>query len=380
MTETILTNARLLAEGEEFDGTLVLDGAIIREVGRGPSRVSGAIDCGGDYLAPGLVELHTDNLERHLSPRPGVDWPHRSAILAHDAELAGTGITTVFDALRVGSIVSDERSRYGRYARPMADEILGMRAEGALRISHFLHLRAEVCSETLIAEMDEFGPADRVGIVSLMDHTPGQRQFTDLTQLKRYLRGKYSMTEAEIAAHIGFQQTLGARVRDAHEGAAVAAARRYGATLASHDDTTAEHVARSAAHGVGLAEFPTTRAAAEACRAHGIAVMMGAPNLIRGGSHSGNVAAEELARAGLLDAFSSDYVPAALLQAAVRLAPVAGGMAAAIATVTAAPAAAAGLADRGRLAPGLRADLLRFALIGGAPRVVETWVQGRRVA
>jgi alpha-D-ribose 1-methylphosphonate 5-triphosphate diphosphatase len=131
---------------------------------------------------------------------------------------------------------------------------------------------------------------------------------------------------------------------------------------------------------VGLAEFPTTRAAAEACRAHGIAVMMGAPNLIRGGSHSGNVAAEELARAGLLDAFSSDYVPAALLQAAVRLAPVAGGMAAAIATVTAAPAAAAGLADRGRLAPGLRADLLRFALIGGAPRVVETWVQGRRVA
>jgi alpha-D-ribose 1-methylphosphonate 5-triphosphate diphosphatase len=342
--------------------------------------VAGAIDCGGDYLAPGLVELHTDNLERHLSPRPGVDWPHRSAILAHDAELAGTGITTVFDALRVGSIVSDERSRYGRYARPMADEILGMRAEGALRISHFLHLRAEVCSETLEAEMDEFGPADSVGIVSLMDHTPGQRQFTDLTQLKRYLRGKYSMTEAEIAAHIGFQQTLGARVRDAHEGAAVAAARRYGATLASHDDTTAEHVARSAAHGVGLAEFPTTRAAAEACRAHGIAVMMGAPNLIRGGSHSGNVAAEELARAGLLDAFSSDYVPAALLQAAVRLAPVAGGMAAAIATVTAAPAAAAGLADRGRLAPGLRADLLRFALIGGAPRVVETWVQGRRVA
>jgi len=380
MTETILTHARLLAGGEEFDGTLVLDGATIREVGRGPSRVAGAIDCGGDYLAPGLVELHTDNLERHLSPRPGVDWPHRSAILAHDAELAGTGITTVFDALRVGSVVSDERSRYGRYARPMADEILGMRAEGALRISHFLHLRAEVCSETLIAELDEFGPADRVGIVSLMDHTPGQRQFTDLTQLKRYLRGKYSMTEAEIAAHIGFQQTLGARVRDAHEAAAVAAARRYGATLASHDDTTAEHVARSAAHGVGLAEFPTTRAAAEACRAHGIAVMMGAPNLIRGGSHSGNVAAEELARAGLLDAFSSDYVPAALLQAAVRLAPVAGGMAAAIATVTAAPAAAAGLADRGRLAPGLRADLLRFALIGGAPRVVETWVQGRRVA
>ncbi|MFZ9949638.1 MAG: alpha-D-ribose 1-methylphosphonate 5-triphosphate diphosphatase [Gemmobacter sp.] len=380
MTETILTNARILAEGAEFDGTLILQGATIRAVERGRSHAPGAIDCGGDFLCPGLVELHTDNLERHLSPRPGVDWPHRSAILAHDAELAGTGITTVFDALRVGSIVSDERSRYGRYARPMADEILGMRAEGAFRISHFIHLRAEVCSETLEAELDEFGTEDRVGILSLMDHTPGQRQFTDLTQLKRYLRGKYSMTEEEIAAHIGRQRDLGARVRDRHEGAAVAAAGRYGATLASHDDTTPEHVARSAAHGVRLAEFPTTRAAAEACRAHGIAVMMGAPNLIRGGSHSGNVAAEELAQAGLLDAFSSDYVPAALLQAAVRLAPIAGGMAGAIATVTAAPAAAAGLADRGRLAPGLRADLLRFGLTLGAPRVVETWVQGRRVA
>ena len=262
----------------------------------------------------------------------------------------------------------------------MADEILGMRAEGALRISHFLHLRAEVCSETLEAEMDEFGPADRVGIVSLMDHTPGQRQFTDLTQLKRYLRGKYSMTEAEIAAHIGFQQTLGARVRDAHEGAAVAAARRYGATLASPDDTTAEHVARSAAHGGGLAEIPTTRAAAEACRAHGIAVMMGAPNLIRGGSHSGNVAAEELARAGLIDVLSSDYVPAGLLIGAFALGAILGDVAAGLAAASAAPAAAAGLADRGRLVPGLRADVIRIADDGPLPRLRGVWSAGLRVA
>ncbi|MFZ8941344.1 MAG: alpha-D-ribose 1-methylphosphonate 5-triphosphate diphosphatase [Gemmobacter sp.] len=379
MTETILTNARILAEGAEFDGTLILQGATIRAVEQGRSHAPGAIDCGGDFLCPGLVELHTDNLERHLSPRPGVDWPHRSAILAHDAELAGTGITTVFDALRVGSIVSDERSRYGRYARPMADEILGMRAEGAFRISHFIHLRAEVCSETLEAELDEFGTEDRVGILSLMDHTPGQRQFTDLTQLKRYLRGKYSMTEEEIAAHIGRQRDLGARVRDRHEGAAVAAAGRYGATLASHDDTTPEHVARSAAHGVRLAEFPTTRAAAEACRAHGIAVMMGAPNLIRGGSHSGNVAAEELARAGLIDVLSSDYVPAGLLIGAFVLGAMLGDPAKGLAAASAAPADAAGLRDRGRLIPGLRADVIRIADDGPLPRLRGVWSAGVRV-
>ena len=151
---------------------------------------------------PGLIELHTDNLERHIEPRPKVDWPHAAAIIAHDAELAAVGITTVFDALRVGSLVSNGKPNYGEYARALADEILGLRAEGALRISHFLHLRAEVCSETLIEELEKFGPADRVGIVSLMDHTPGQRQFRDLSKLKQYVQGRRGLSEQEFAAHV----------------------------------------------------------------------------------------------------------------------------------------------------------------------------------
>ena len=121
--------------------------------------------------------MHTDNLEHHIEPRPKVNWPHASAIIAHDAELACVGITTVFDALRVGSVVSTKKANYGEYARKLANEIQDLRAKGALRISHLLHLRAEVCSETLIAELAKFGPQDGIGIVSLMDHTPGQRQF-----------------------------------------------------------------------------------------------------------------------------------------------------------------------------------------------------------
>jgi alpha-D-ribose 1-methylphosphonate 5-triphosphate diphosphatase len=166
----------------------------------------------------------------------------------------------------------------------------------------------------------------------------------------------------------------------AHEAAAVAAAARFGAVLASHDDTTAGHVATSAAYGIRLAEFPTTTEAAQACHDHGIAVMMGAPNLIRGGSHSGNVAAAELAEMGLLDIVSSDYVPAALLSSAVRLGTIWNDLARGIATVTAAPAAAAGLADRGRLEVGARADLIRFRLLGETPVMRETWVSGQRVA
>jgi len=382
LAETVLTNARLVLEDEVIHGSLCLRDGVIAAIDSGRSAMPGAIDCEGDHVAPGLIELHTDNLERHMSPRPGVDWPHASAIIAHDAELAGVGITTVFDALRIGSERpgGDGGARYQAYARPMATEILGMRAEGALKISHFLHLRAELCSETLEEELDGFTPEDRVGIVSLMDHTPGQRQFADLTQLRTYMKGKHGLGDAAFEGHVARRRALGERVRDRHEAAAVAGARRLGAILASHDDTTPDHVAASAAHGARLAEFPTTPAAAEACRAHGIAVMMGAPNLIRGGSHSGNVSAGALAEAGLLDILSSDYVPAALLMGAVRLGADCGNMARGIARVTAAPADAAALADRGRLAPGLRADVIRFALVAGAPVLRGTWVRGSRVA
>ena len=379
-TETILANATLVLPTGTLRGQVrMLDGRIT-DIAEGTGLPTGAIDCAGDLVMPGLIELHTDNLERHIEPRPKVDWPHAAAIIAHDAELASVGITTVFDALRVGSVVSNTKANYGEYARALADEILGLRAEGALRISHFLHLRAEVCSETLVEELDKFGPADRIGIVSLMDHTPGARQFRDLSKLKDYYIGKHGISDADWDAHVAAQLALKERNGAVHEAAAVAAARRYGAVLASHDDTEADHVTRSAEHGAHFAEFPTTVEAARACRDHKIKVMMGAPNLIRGGSHSGNVAAEDLARADLLDIVSSDYVPSSLLSAALRLGDLWGNLARGIATVTAAPAKAAGLDDRGHLEPGARADVIRVARVGSAGAVRGVWVQGNRVA
>ncbi len=379
MSDLILANATLVLPDETRRGAVRVVNGHIAEISDGTGVPVGAVDCEGDLIAPGLIELHTDNLERHIQPRPKVDWPHASAIVAHDAELAGVGITTVFDAMRVGSIPSGKAS-YGAYARGLASELLDLRARGALRISHFLHLRAEVCSATLSAELDAFGPDDRVRIVSLMDHTPGQRQFRDLTKLAAYVKGKHSMTDADFADHVAQLKDLRACFGAEHEAAAVAAAARFGAVLASHDDTTAAQVATSAGYGIRLAEFPTTLEAATACRAQGIAVMMGAPNLIRGGSHSGNVAAGDLAQAGLLDILSSDYVPSALLSSALRLGEIWGDCARGLATVTAAPAAATGLTDRGRIAPGLRADLIRIRMIDATPVVRATFVQGVRVA
>lgn len=380
MNDLILANATLVLANETVTGSVQFKDGLIADIATGGHVPAGAHDLGGDLLMPGLIELHTDNLERHIEPRPKVNWPHASAIVAHDGELASVGITTVFDALRVGSVVSNSKANYGEYARLLADEILDLRAKGALRINHLLHLRAEVCSETLIAELDKFGPADSIGIVSLMDHTPGQRQFRDLTQLRHYVCGKHGLSEDQFEDHVADQMALTARLGAAHEAAAVAASRRYGAVLASHDDTLAEHVARSSQHGAQLAEFPTTVEAATACRDAGILVMMGAPNLIRGGSHSGNVAASDLAKADLLDILSSDYVPSSLMTGALMLGDIWGDLARGIATVTANPAKSVGLMDRGSIQIGLRADLVRIGRVAGIAQQRGLWVAGQRVA
>ena len=379
MTQEItFANARLILKETVVRGAIRLRNGMIADIATGTSIPKGAHDMEGDYIAAGLVELHTDNLERHMTPRPKVDWPHRAAILAHDRELAGAGITTVFDAIRVGSIISDG-NRYQRYARAMADEILWMRDAGALRISHHIHLRAEICSETLREELAEFGPQDRIGIVSMMDHTPGQRQFRDLAKFEAYMRGKHSFGEAEFTAHVDYLYSLQKQFGTLHETATVAAAARYGAALASHDDTTAAQVDASHGHGVKLAEFPTTLEAAQTCHAMGIATIMGAPNVIRGGSHSGNVAAIDLAQADRLDILSSDYVPAGLLMAALQLGDLWGNLARGIATVTHAPALHSGLRDRGTLEIGMRADIIRFKRLDGLAILKETWSAGQRV-
>lgn len=357
----ILTNAKLVLADEVMKGTVVVKNGVIVGIDQGNSALSQAIDCDGSYVSAGLVELHTDNLERHLEPRPGVNWPIKTAVIAHDAELYGCGVTTVFDAMRVGSIPTGS-GQYAAYARGLADAILGLKEKGLLKISHFLHLRAEICSATLSEELASFSNNDQVGIVSLMDHTPGQRQFRNMDKFKAYVTGKKKLDENGYNQHVEMLKALRNEHGTRHENITVEEATRLGAVLASHDDTTIEHVNVSKSRGIKVAEFPTTLEAAKACRENGISIMMGAPNLIRGGSHSGNVSALELAQNELLDVISSDYVPAALLQSAIQLGDLWGDLPKALRTVTLNPARAAGFSDRGEIALGKRADLICFSM------------------
>ncbi len=379
MTSHIFANAAILTEGRQFMGQITIENGMITAVQESNKIPQGAEDCNGDFVSPGLIELHTDNLERHLEPRPEVSWPVRSAVLAHDHELASTGITTVFDAIRVGSILSNKKARYERYARKTVTAINALMTEGSLKISHFIHLRAETCSETLIEELDEFNDDDRVLMVSLMDHTPGQRQFRDISKLEKYLSDKHSMNKEQLNDYFNFQRGLQEKLGAIHAAATVAKAKAFNALLASHDDTTIDDVVGSKSNGAGLAEFPTTLEAAKACREQGISIMMGAPNLVRGGSHSGNIAAAELDDYNLLDVLSSDYVPASLLLGAIILGLRRGNMASGMSTVTSAPAKAAGLDDRGVIMSGKRADIIRFKLMEENPVIKSVYANGRRV-
>ena len=374
-----LANARLITDDGIVTGSVTVSDGLIASVESGDNVPAGAVDCGGDFLSPGLVELHTDNLERHLKPRPGVRQPTVDALLAHDGELASTGITTVFDALRVGSVISVGRNAYEPYAIEAAAELESLRENRRLKIDHHIHLRAEICSETLVDELDGFRRAQRIGIVSLMDHTPGQRQFRNMDQLMQYLQGKHGMSDSQFQDHCVRMKTLQARNGRLHRDAAVRFAADAGAVLASHDDTTVADVAESKEVRCVLAEFPTTMEAAAECNDAGMAVMMGAPNLMRGKSHSGNISADELVAPGYLQILSSDYVPSTLLRAAVKLAHRIDNISAAMATVTSEPARVTGLDDRGRLAVGLRADMLRFGIEDIHPIIRGVWSGGRQV-
>jgi alpha-D-ribose 1-methylphosphonate 5-triphosphate diphosphatase len=338
-----------------------------------------AQDLGGDYLLPGLVELHTDNLEKYMSPRPGVDWPSASAVLTHDAQIVSAGITTVFDALAIGDV--NPRGKRMQQLPAMLEAIAAAAQAGQMRADHRLHLRCEVCHPDTLAVFRDLVEHPLVQLVSVMDHSPGQRQFAKEDKYREYYMGKYHLSEAEMDAFIREQVVNSRQHTDRQRRAIVADCQARGISVASHDDASLEHVQESAGFGMAIAEFPTTLEAARASHELGLNVLMGAPNIVRGGSHSGNVAAAELALHGVLDILSSDYYPASLLQAALLLTGQDNGydLPRAIATVSRVPAQAAGLNDRGEIRAGLRADLVQAQVHAGQAVIQQVWRQAKRV-
>lgn len=379
MSEFALANARIVLDGEVIEGSVLVRDGLIAAID--PGAASHAEDVGGDFIVPGLVELHTDHFENHYRPRPGVTWNAMAALQSHDAQIAGAGITTVFDAVRIGS--DPEVGDIGDDVRAMVEAVASADADGRLRADHRIHLRCELPTPDAAQHFEEHCGNPIVGLASLMDHTPGQRQYTTLEHYTAYYQKKMRLSDAEMAQFIADRQAEHDLYADDNRAAILELGREAGLAFASHDDATVAHVDEAVRDGMSIAEFPTTIEAARASHAAGLAVLMGAPNVVRGKSHNGNVSAAELAGAGVLDVLSSDYVPFALLHAAFLLPERVEGISLpqAMGMVTARPAAAAKLADRGEIAVGKRADLVRVRRRDGdVPVVRAVWRQGQRVS
>ncbi|RWJ60460.1 MAG: alpha-D-ribose 1-methylphosphonate 5-triphosphate diphosphatase [Mesorhizobium sp.] len=381
--ELTLTGARLVLPDETFEGTVHVKEGLISDVSAGRSSVPAAVDLEGGYLSPGLVDLHTDNVEKHALPRTGVIWNPLSAVAAHDAVVTAAGITTVFDSLSLGSTTRDNTEK-GDRARivPLIVEAIGTARDlGLLRADHFLHLRCEITDEDVVSAFEPHADNPLVKLVSVMDHAPGHRQSPQVDRFRAMQIRDYGWSEEDadrrVAEWIEASRTIGPR----NQASIIALARARQLPIASHDDETPEHVREAHGAGVTISEFPTTRTAAETAHSLGVRVLMGAPNVVRGLSHSGNVSARELATTGHLDILASDYVPASMLHGALQLTsdPIGLSLPSAIATITLNPALAADLSDRGAIKIGARADLCHFIEIGDVPLVRGVWKEGARV-
>lgn len=376
----VLANAEVITAEAVFRGAVTLMGDSIAEVTEGGAVPSGAIDCGGEMLIPGMVDLHTDHCERHAVPRPGVHWDPLQAAIAHDAQVAAAGITTVFDSLVVGLRDADQ-TRRDLLGQIMAAVEKG-ESLGLFRSQHVLHLRCEVTDPTLLDQIEPHLDHPLVRLVSVMEHTVGQRQFPDPEKYREILINLFDVPPDKVDERFRRDAEASRTFAPTYREAVCRMAQEKGIPVAAHDDETLEHVEEAARLGMAISEFPTTLVAAEAARARGMATIMGAPNVVKGGSQSGNVSAMELARAGLLDILASDYVPISMLAATLRLTEddVGLSLSEAVKMASLAPAEAAGLHDRGEIAPGKRADLLWVRRVDHHPVIRQVYTAGQRVA
>ena len=371
-----LANARLVLEDRVVDGGLHVENGLI--AGIDVARDGAVIDCGGDFVLPGLVDLHTDNVEHYFFPRPGVQWSASlMAVLAHDSQMMAAGITTVFDSLSLGEY--DGTGRRGRLLKQAIEAISQAVEQGLMRAEHFFHFRCELSDAGLANIVVPYLDNPLLKLLSVMDHTPGQRQWWNLDLFREYRRTKNgtAWTDEEFELYMIERRRLQAEFVPTFRNMVHEAGAARNIPIASHDDTTIADVDDSHAHGISISEFPTSMEAAQRAHDLGMKIVMGAPNVVLGRSHSGNVSATDLSDAGLLDILTSDYVPSSLLHAPFILADKGLPLADAIAMVTSKPADALGLADRGRIAPGLRADLVRVRLVDGMPVVRGIWVGGQ---
>ncbi len=374
-----VVNARLVTpEAVIANGSLQVDRGRIAAVQAGPLEGDGPrIDAAGALLIPGLVDLHSDANEKAIQPRPRARFPVPLALQELDKIMAACGVTTIYHCVAFSN--GQKGLRATREARELIRSI--RRCREHLLCTTRIHLRYDITLVDAVPLIGRLVDEGVVDLLSFMDHTPGQGQFASYAAFRDYLGRHHQYTDAEVRAVVRKRLADREAVNDNDLHDLARRARKRDIPLASHDDDTAEKVRQLAGMGVTISEFPVTLEAAQAARAAGMHVAMGAPNLLMGKSTNGNLTAQDALGEGLLDIVCSDYAPMTLLHAALSLARTKTmGLPEAIARFSLKPAEAAGIdADTGSLDTGKRADMVLVDVTTAVPRVVRTFVAGCQV-
>ncbi|MEM8778129.1 MAG: alpha-D-ribose 1-methylphosphonate 5-triphosphate diphosphatase [Cyanobacteria bacterium P01_G01_bin.49] len=374
--KTYLTNARIILPNEILeDASLLIEDGIITDINHDNSRNIPTVNLQGQYLIPGAIDLHCDAIEKEIEPRPGIFFPREFAISQIDRRNAMAGITTPFHA------ISFAHEELGVRNNEMAAEIVRAihQYQPHALVDNRVHCRYEITDPTSLPTLLDLLAEDSIHLFSLMDHTPGQGQFKDLQAYQTYLSRTYNKTADEITATIErkLNNAVGATERIE---ILITQALSKNVAIASHDDDTPERVQTMGKMGVKLSEFPINLATAKEARSQGLSTIFGAPNLLRGQSQSGSMKAIDAISHQVASCLCSDYSPATLLTAVFRLPDMSPlTLPQAIALVSANPAKALNLGDRGEIAVGKRADLAAVQMVKGLPQVTQTWVAGNNI-
>ena len=376
----IIKNANIVTLNDTFIGSINFNETILN-IDKGNLNNSNAIDFEGDYLLPGLIELHTDNLEKHFIPRPNAIWPNKiAAAIANDNEIVSSGITTVFDAILVGN--------YTKIRTSILDDIITSITRGKdlglFKADHHLHYRCELSDPELLETLEKYSDNKYIALASLMDHTPGQRQWRNKEKMLEFYgkgsnftsHGAYDFDEKMLRIEKTAKE---AEKKNRPKVSTIWREKKI--IMASHDDTTEEHVNEASKNGIYISEFPTTLEAVKQAKKLKMKTVLGAPNFIRNKSHSDNVSVNDLVdnNFDLVDIFSSDYVPLSLIQSVFKLLHKGVNLSESTKLVSYNPANSVGLDDRGHIEINKRSDFLRVAFVENTPLIKEVYIKGKRV-
>ncbi len=371
--QTIIRSTNVLIDGKFKGADIVIQGNIITAV-EPYKTIDIAIDLGDRRIVPGFVDLHGDAIEKELEPRPGAKFPTRMAVIELDKKLSMAGITTMYHAIGF----NDEELSKGRgteQSRELIEEIYEAN-KAHLGVDNLVHVRFEITSESSLETIKKLIEMNKVDMLSIMDHSPGQGQFKTLESWKKYHLSAYTIDDQDV------EQYLEKKLSKDKVGIVedlVKFGLEHNIPVLSHDDDCEDKLNTLKALGVTFSEFPLSVEVALKAKKMDIAIGMGAPNVVRGGSQSGNIAARELVKKGVCDYLCSDYHPASMLLSPYRLQEdVNLSLEDGFAMISSTPARFANLDDRGEIKAGKVADIVVIDE-SHFPKVVLTFKDGEVV-